>query len=260
MSAGPHVVPWLEGARLVVRRSDTGLTGNVYCGLHEFAEMGFLLHMLRGDDVFADVGANLGSYTVLACKARQARGFCFEPVPRTYSRLLENLRENALEGRVSARNCGVGETQGALRFSSEHDTGNHVLAAGEEAPSVEVEVLALDSLLEGAVPILAKIDVEGFELPVLRGARRTLAAPGLKAVIMEVNGSGGRYGFSDEDLLAAMEANGFREHSYDPFTRTLSPAARSGPRQGNGIFVRDVDLVLSRVRAAPSLAVNGLSI
>jgi len=121
-------------------------------------------------------------------------------------------------------------------------------------------VRPLDSLLGGAVPMLAKIDVEGFELPVLRGAAGTLADPGLKAVIMEVNGNGGRYGFSDQDLRQAMERAGFREQSYDPFTRALAPSGRSGSSPGNGIFVRDLDFVASRLRAAPRFAVNGLSI
>ena len=43
-----------------------GVTGNVYCGLHDFAEMSFMLHLLRAGDLFADIGANVGSYTVLA--------------------------------------------------------------------------------------------------------------------------------------------------------------------------------------------------
>ena len=43
----------------------TGATGNVYCGLHEFEDMALVLHALRPRDLFVDVGANVGSYTVL---------------------------------------------------------------------------------------------------------------------------------------------------------------------------------------------------
>src|ERR1700687_3946356 len=63
---GEMVVPWVEGTRLAARRGMAGATGNIYCGLHEFEDMAFLLHFLRSDDVFADVGANIGSYTILA--------------------------------------------------------------------------------------------------------------------------------------------------------------------------------------------------
>src|SRR5215469_765130 len=62
------IVQWVDEARLVVGRGETGLTGNVYCGLMEYEEMLFLLHFLRPDHLFVDVGANAGAYTVLASK------------------------------------------------------------------------------------------------------------------------------------------------------------------------------------------------
>ena len=43
-----------------------GATGNLFCGLHEIEDMGFVLHFLRSDDIFLDVGVNVGTYTVLA--------------------------------------------------------------------------------------------------------------------------------------------------------------------------------------------------
>src|SRR5438552_2237409 len=64
---------WVEGAKLLVKRGMTGATGNIYCGLHEFVEMAFCLHLLRRDDLFLDIGANVGSYTVLASKVCGAR-------------------------------------------------------------------------------------------------------------------------------------------------------------------------------------------
>ena len=67
--------------------------------------MGFLLHVLRSEDLFVDVGANVGSYTILACSVVGARGISFEPVPSTYKRLVENMRLNHLDeiGRASCR-------------------------------------------------------------------------------------------------------------------------------------------------------------
>ncbi len=60
------VVPWIGDTRLVARSGMSGATGNIYCGLHEYAEMAFTLHMLRPGDLFCDAGANIGSYSVLA--------------------------------------------------------------------------------------------------------------------------------------------------------------------------------------------------
>ena len=60
-------------------------------------------------DLFVDVGANVGSYTLLACSVRGARGICFEPVPLTYQRLLDNLRLNDMTERVRAFNLGLSD-------------------------------------------------------------------------------------------------------------------------------------------------------
>ena len=51
----------------------TGATQNIYCGLQEFEEMAFLLHFLRKDDLPLDIGANIGSYTILAASSVGAR-------------------------------------------------------------------------------------------------------------------------------------------------------------------------------------------
>jgi FkbM family methyltransferase len=253
------VVDWVGGARFIAGRGETGLTGNIYCGLHEFADMAFVLHAIRPGDLFADVGANVGSYTLLACAARQARGHCFEPVPSTFARLVDNLRLNGLEGRVHAHNCGVGEASGALSFSSAHDCGNHVVAAGESGASVTVPVVTLDAALAGEAPVVIKLDVEGFEVPVLRGSREMLAAPGPRALVVELNGSGKRYGFEDRDVEGMLAQHGFGEMTYDPFARELRPPA--APRApGNAIFVRDVAWFADRVKRSEPFEVFGRSI
>ncbi len=63
---GPIALPFVDDTWLFATRGMTGATGNWYCGLHEVAEMAFVLHLLRPDEHFVDVGANVGSYTILA--------------------------------------------------------------------------------------------------------------------------------------------------------------------------------------------------
>src|SRR6266567_1067236 len=77
------VFPWIGGTKLVVERGMTGATGNIYVGLHEFIDMIFLLHFLRPGDLFLDIGANVGSYTILASGVCKARTAAFEPDPDT---------------------------------------------------------------------------------------------------------------------------------------------------------------------------------
>jgi hypothetical protein len=57
------IVSWIANQKLAVRRGMAGATGNIYTGLHESADMMFLLHFLRRGDLFLDIGANVGSYT-----------------------------------------------------------------------------------------------------------------------------------------------------------------------------------------------------
>ena len=214
LAMGETVYEWVDGARFLVRSGETGLTGNVYAGLHEFADMGYLLHVLRADDLFLDIGANVGSYTLLACAARGARGHAFEPIPSTFGRLVQNVRLNHLEARVQCHNLGLGEQEGTLLFTGNMDTVNHVVPAGEQQESaLEVPVKRLDDLVNLDAPTLMKIDVEGFETSVLAGALRTLADPKLHSVIMELNGSGGRYGFDETKILALMGRLGFETFS-----------------------------------------------
>jgi hypothetical protein len=49
------VYDWINGSKFLVKTGETGLTGNIYTGLHEFSDMGFLLHFLRVDDIFVDI-------------------------------------------------------------------------------------------------------------------------------------------------------------------------------------------------------------
>lgn len=174
----------------------------------------FCSHFLRGEDLFVDIGANVGSYTILACSAVGARGVAFEPVPNTYKRLVENMRLNHLDEKVKCINKGVGTQQGAIAFTSDSDTTNHALASGERCDNkVTIEVTSLDTALHGEQPSLIKIDVEGYETPVLEGAQETLKNQTLHAVIMELNGSGSRYGFDESKILALMLNYDFRTYT-----------------------------------------------
>jgi len=258
---GEMVCEWVDGAKIILRRGETGINGNYYCGLHEFADMAYLLHVLGPDDLFVDVGANAGSYTVLACAARGARGICVEPVPSTFERLLGNLRLNGLPSRVEALNIGLADREGELRFSTSENAMNHVLADAESgAGAVRVPVRTLDAVLAGRAPALIKIDVEGFETRVLQGAAVCLRQPGLHSVIMELNGSGARYGFDEARILALMREHGFATYTYEPYARCLRSLEGKNHASGNTIFIRDAQRVAEKIRHAPAARILGRSL
>ena len=114
--------PWIEGSKLIVRNGMAGATGNIYCGLHEFADMAFLLHFLRTGDLFVDVGANIGSYTVLATAVCGAQTIAAEPDPGTSHSLKRNVQANGIEQRVTLVEAALGSARGTARFSIGNDT------------------------------------------------------------------------------------------------------------------------------------------
>lgn len=257
---GDVVYEWVNGSRFFVRRGESGLTGNIYCGLHEFHDMAFLLHVLRSDDLFIDVGANSGSYTILACAAVGARGYAFEPIPATYNRLFENVRLNHLEDRVNCVNKGVGAEQGSIMFTGGSDTMNHAIAPQEKSDNaIRVPVVTLDAALRGESPSLMKIDVEGFEAPALEGARAILEKTSLHSVIMELNSSGNRYGYDEGKIIGLMAEYGFRTYSYNPYSRTLVSLDGKNHESGNTLFVRDESLVQNRLTSSPKICIHGVA-
>jgi FkbM family methyltransferase len=256
---GAVAVPYVAGTRLLVARGMTGATGNVYCGLHEFEDMGLVLHALRPNDLFVDIGANVGAYTVLAAGARGASVLAVEPVPATFGHLVDNVRLNRLEALVTARNVGVGAAQGRVAFTASLDTVNHVVAGPEAGTGevVQVPLETLDGLLRGLSPALMKIDVEGYETEVVRGGRDALAGAGLLAVLLELNGSGRRYGFDEDRLHGELLEKGFRPSAYDPWSRELRSLPDRPGASGNTLYVRDFEALRERLKTAPKYRIHG---
>ena len=113
-----------------------------------------------------------------------------------------------------------------------------------------------DLLFADEAPLAMKLDVEGYEAAVLTGAPATLANPGLKALIVALNGSGPRYGFNDKESHRNLLRCWFTAYNYDPKCRLLSP--QDGTSSQNTIYVRDPDWGQSRLRTARTFTVfNG---
>lgn len=249
---GKLAVRWIDDSRLLVGSGEAGLTGNVYSGLMEFDDMAFLLCGLKEHDLFVDIGANVGAYTVLASKVVGATSVTFEPVAETYDRLLDQIYLNRIGHKVRSHNVGVGETEGVLRFTVDRDTTNRVTTSDLEGDTVEVDVITLDgmNLIQDERVIFVKIDVEGFEMNVLRGGRAFFMNERVRAVIIELNGSGALYGYKDDEIHKLMESFGFNAVEFDGIERNLHEIG--GPSAtGNTIYVRDRDEMTARCVSAP---------
>jgi FkbM family methyltransferase len=243
------VKSFIPPVKFYARRGLTGITGNIYAGLHEFDDMAFLLHFLRPGDLFFDIGANAGSYTLLAAGVCGATAVAIEPAKNTADILSKNIQLNNLQQKVSLVNAVAGATIGTVTFTENQDTTNHVFAADE------LQTGTIDSLLAQGTPSLIKIDVEGYETEVLNGMYQTLRQPALKAIIIELNGSGARYGFDEEKIHVLLTQLGFTPHNYDPFKRVLHQIDKHGDY--NTIYCRDIPFVNDRLKNSKAINIMG---
>lgn len=140
------------------------------------------LHVKPGDTCI-DVGGNIGYVTLLMARLVGPNGHIvsFEPVPEIFQILEENVRLNCFKNTILERSAvGEGETTISLispigeTFSTTASVVGYAVSG--ESKSITVPSTSLDNYVSrtGLRPTVVKIDVEGAELPVLRGARKIL--------------------------------------------------------------------------------------
>ena len=183
---------------------------------------------LRPSDVFWDVGANVGAMTlVAACRCKQV--ISFEPEPRVLARLREHLEANAL-AHVHVMPLALSDAGGRVMMGQapEENLGMNSLCRTDLGWSCqEVEAICADDLVASgdvAYPNVMKVDVEGAEAMVFRGAPSLLRNPELRLVVFEttLNKDGLP---ANAELTRMLEAAGL----------TVSPFARSDTRTHDGM-------------------------
>jgi FkbM family methyltransferase len=135
---------------------------------------------LREGGLFVDVGANVGTYTLWAAE-QGAEVIAVEPAADTFSLLEENIALNGYQ--VTAVRAAAGDHCGTARFTAGLDAGNSLAPDGP----VVTELITVDSLIGGRTAAGMKVDVEGFEIDVLRGAARALADRRIGLIQIEWN-------------------------------------------------------------------------
>ncbi len=241
------IVPWLGGRSLAACRGMRGITGNIYAGVHEFRDMMLTMHFLRPGDLFLDIGANVGSYAILASGVSGATTWAFEPDPVTLGFLARNIALNELGDLIQTFDCALGDADGEVCFTVGLDTNNKVLTESDGENVRRVPQRRLDGLTNGASPIMIKMDTEGHEDHVFSGARETLARDGLRVIIAETVSP------AVQDMLMAQ---GFVQGYYDPKSRLLSRRPNA-LKSFNSCWVRDWDFVQTRLLEAPAVEVLG---
>ena len=203
-----------------------------YTGWYEPQETQLASRMLRPGDVFVDVGANWGYFSLAAAHwvGPGGRVIAFEPEPRLYRMLVANAAANGITW-IEAHSTAVAAGEGFQPFAAfRAEDGNwgssHAVAPGAHTDMV-CATLGLDVVLDrcgvGQVR-LVKIDVEGGEAGVLAGMRAGLAAGRYRYVMLECHpGLLAARGESAGECVSVLLAAGYRAwsvaHSADAHRR-----------------------------------------
>ena len=186
-------------------------------GKHEPTVATAVAKLLPGE-CFVDIGANCGLYTIMASKKVGADGvvISFEPCLQTFLVLEENLRLNGTKN-VHANNCAVSDMPGPAQFdmSTVGHTGRYAMALSDSAQASVVDCVRIEngdrfSQYIGNRSTMIKIDVEGFEVSVLKGIVGLLSRAETHTVVVEVDDKNLRkYGGSAHELYHIMDGFGF---------------------------------------------------
>lgn len=197
-------------------------------------EVDLLPQLVAPGETAIDVGANFGLYSFHLARlvGDAGRVIAVEAIPSTARLLRQTLALLGVAGRVELHECGAGDHDGVATFvlprrpDGSVDTGvawarpPSGAAVGED--EVTVRVSRLDELVSDGAAFV-KVDTEGAELPVLRGAEGLIARYS-PTLLLEVSPSTfARQGIERSDLAALLDAWGYTAYRFDPLARRLVP-------------------------------------
>lgn len=218
-----------ERSRLWVDLHRTSAAMALYANPPDLPEMLAWRRALRDGGLFIDVGANVGTYTIWAAELG-AEVVALEPAEDTFALLRENIDLNGYQ--VTAMRAAAGDHCGTARFTAGRDAGNRLDPAGP----VEARLVTVDSLIGDRYVTGMKVDVEGFEIDVLRGCARAMAERRIGLIQLEWNEASRLAVGSDRRPIARLlAAHGYQLCRPDQAGR-LRPV--TDPGFGADVFAR----------------------
>lgn len=217
----------IEGARARFHVNDGWDERQVFDHFDEERDvLGEFLRRLEPDDVFYDVGANVGLYTCLARdRIEDGEVVAFEPNPHAFPRLQKNVGlndQNVILKQLALSDENDPDAELALTACSNPSGASALATGGEDQKehfdnrwggmnTLSVEMRTGDSLIANGglpQPTVLKIDVEGAEMNVLHGLQDTLSNGDVRLVFVEVHDFIDEFGFQVEDVTEFLEGVG----------------------------------------------------
>ena len=215
---------WRRGLRRVINGTDTVLVAPCWRVIPEEYEplvWRTLMNEIKPGDVIADVGAYVGLYTIAMANRTGSSGrvVAFEPDSANFSALKEHVELNRVRDRVELKQLAVGAHSGRFQFNADASSESAVTDIQQASPgSSGVECAKLDDVFGDRRVDIAKIDVEGYELQVLQGARTLLTENTRRprAIFVEVHPfAWSKFGATSDSVLRLLWDCGYDVHDID---------------------------------------------
>jgi len=237
---------------------DSVLSGLIYNGFEQ-DETIFVRRFLENGDIFLDIGANIGLFSLIASHYVGDKGkiYTFEPATETYRRLCENVEMNAFNNILTFQ-IGLSDKEEELLFNTSqtgYDAWNSFtkLEVLKDSQSILVKTKTLDSFLNQlniSDVNFVKLDVEGWEMNVLKGSKELLLSE--KAPVLMVE-------FTEENAFAAgyycgeiydfVKQFGYNWYRYDSKQNTLIYEEKRLHYPYDNLFaIKDINNVVKRIQ------------
>lgn len=212
-------------------------------------ETNFVKTVLKTNDTYVDVGANIGTLVLAGSIAVGPGGrvIAFEPHPRTFRFLKSNVELNRSTN-VELHNCALGEREENVYFSDfkEDDVNRIVTTPGQ----ITVPVVRLDEKLKNVGRIsLMKIDVEGFEKYVIAGAQGVM--PMVECLYVELSEPNfQQYGYASTEVMKLLEEYGFKLYQFidDIVLERIRPGGKLQLAEENIVAVRSSEQFVEKTK------------
>lgn len=225
-------------------------------------EFALLPDLVREGETAFDVGANLGGYTIRLSELVGPAGqvHAFEPVPRTFRLLQYNVARLAPYPNVRAHCAAVSDCGGraTLHIPLEGKLENFYTASlaaprRGSARAISVELVSLDDWYESSFGkvTFVKIDTEGAEWQILRGAERLLREF-RPSVLCEIGSGTERFGHRGDELIALMQDLGYVPFRYDGQRLREARAVEASDVSPNSLFCHPTYLARLAARLSQS--------